>query len=173
VNLFKHAAHANEVVIEDFFGRIKQLKYAFVAHGVIDVRAFFARDDDISVAQYGKLLRGVSLLDLKTLADLVDGQLAVSQGIKDRDSQGVSQSPEEVCFKFTELLSHSTPVLRNCMTLLTTRNMHICTFLHILMFLLMSSQQMLDLSTAIAAPRDSKTTDAVASIGYVKWIVGD
>jgi hypothetical protein len=28
------------------------------------------------------LLRGVSLLDLKTLADLVDGQLAVAQGLK-------------------------------------------------------------------------------------------
>ena len=109
VNLFKHAAHADEVVIEDFFGRIKQLKYAFVAHGVIDVRAFFTSDDDISVAQYSKLLRGVSLLDLKTLADLVDGQLAVSQGIKDRYSQGVSQSFEKVCLEFTELLSHSTP----------------------------------------------------------------
>jgi hypothetical protein len=74
------------MVIEDFFGRIKQLKYAFVAHGVIDVRAFFTSDDDISVPQYSKLLRGVSLLDLKTLADFVDGQLAVSQGIKDRYS---------------------------------------------------------------------------------------
>ena len=109
VNLLKHAAHTDEVVIEDFFGRIKQLKYAFVAHGVIDVRALFARDDDISVAQYSKLLRGVSLLDIKTLADFVDGQLAVSQGIKDRYSQGVSQSLEEVCLEFTELLSHSTP----------------------------------------------------------------
>jgi len=57
VNLFKHAAHPDEVVIEDFFGRIKQLKYAVVAHGVI-----------------------------KTLADLVEGQLAVSQSIKDRYS---------------------------------------------------------------------------------------
>src|SRR5215213_3635680 len=82
VNLFKHAAHADEVVIEDFFGRIKQLKYAFVAHGVIDVRTVFTSDDDISVAQYSKLLRGVSLLDIKTLADLVDGQFAVSQGIE-------------------------------------------------------------------------------------------
>jgi len=109
VNLFKHAAHADEVVIEDFFGRIKQLKYAFVAHGVIDVCAFFTSDDDISVAQYSKLLRGVSLLDIKALADFVDGQLAVSQGIKDRYSQGVSQSFEKVCLEFTELLSHSTP----------------------------------------------------------------
>src|SRR4026209_1467245 len=73
VNFFKHAAYADQVVIEDFFGRIKQLKYAFVAHGVIDVCAFFTSDDDISVAQYSKLLRGVSLLNLKTLADLVDG----------------------------------------------------------------------------------------------------
>src|SRR5215213_3174651 len=106
VNLFKHAAHADEVVIEDFFGRIKQLKYAFVARGVIDVRTFFTSDDDISVAQYSKLLRGVSLLDIKTLADFVDGQLTVSQSIKDRYSQGVSQSFEKLCFKFTELLSH-------------------------------------------------------------------
>src|SRR5215208_7435296 len=82
VNLFKHATHADEVVIEDFFGRIEQLKYAFVAHGVIDVCAFFTSDHDISVAQYSKLLRGVSLLDLKTLADFVHGQLAVSQRIK-------------------------------------------------------------------------------------------
>src|SRR3954451_19349110 len=110
VNLFKHAAHANEVVIEDFFGRIKQLKYAFVAHGVIDVCTFFTSDDDISVAQYSKLLRCVSLLDLKTLADLVDGQLAVSQGIKNRYSQGVSQGFEKLCLEFTELLSHSTPL---------------------------------------------------------------
>src|SRR5215208_4702232 len=109
VNLFKHAAHADEVVIEDFFGRVKQFEYAFVAHGVIDVRAFFTSDDDISVAQYSKLLRGVSLLDLKTLADLVDGQLTIAQGIKDRNSQGVSQSFEKVCLEFTELLSHSTP----------------------------------------------------------------
>src|SRR6185369_3377310 len=109
VNLFKHAAHADEVVIEDFFGRIKQLKYAFVAHGVIDVRAFFTSDDDISVAQYGKLLRRVSLLNIKTFADFVDGQLALSQGIKNRYPQGVSQSFEKVCFKFTELLSHSMP----------------------------------------------------------------
>src|SRR5829696_3569104 len=109
VNLFQHAAHANEVVIEDFFSRIKQFEYAFVAHGVIDVRAFFTGDDDISVAQYSKLLRGVSLLDIKTLADFVDGQLTVSQGIKNGDSQGVSQSLEEVCLEFTELLSHSTP----------------------------------------------------------------
>src|ERR1044072_9269138 len=87
VNLFKHAAHADEVVIENFFRCIKQLKYAFVAHGVIDVRAFFTSDDDISVAQYSKLLRGVSLLDIKTLADFVDCQLAVSQGIKDGYSQ--------------------------------------------------------------------------------------
>ena len=107
MNLFKHAAHADEVVIEDLFGRIEQFEYAFVGHGVIDVRAFFTSDDDISVAQYGKLLRGVSLLDLKTLADFVDGQLTVSQGIKDRDSQGVSQSFEKVCLEFTELLSHS------------------------------------------------------------------
>src|SRR5215216_2715550 len=118
VNLLKHAAHADEVVIEDFFGRIKQLKYAFVAHGVIDVRAFFTSDDDISVAQYSKLLRRVCLLDIKTLADFVDGQLTVSQGIKDRYSQGVSQSFEKVCFKFTELLSHSTPCFSNRMTLL-------------------------------------------------------
>src|SRR6185436_7311241 len=109
VNLFKHAAHADEVVIEDFFGRIKQLKYAFVAHGVIDIRTFFTSDDDISVAQYSKLLRGVSLLDIKTLADLIDGQLAVSQRIKNRYSQGVSQSFEKVCLEFTELLSHSAP----------------------------------------------------------------
>src|SRR5215216_4988877 len=109
LNLFKHAAHADEVVIEYLFGRIKQLKYAFVAHGVIDVCAFSTSDDDISVAQYGKLLRGVSLLDIETLADFVDGQLAVSQGIKDRDSQGVGQGFEKVCLEFTELLSHSTP----------------------------------------------------------------
>lgn len=109
VNLFKHAAYADEVVIEDFFSRIKQLKYAFVAHGVIDICSLFTSDDDISVAQYSKLLRRVSLLNLKTLADLVDRQLAVSQGIKDRDSQGVSQSFEKVCLEFTELLSHSTP----------------------------------------------------------------
>src|SRR5678816_4940605 len=88
VNLFKHAAHADEVVIEDFLGRIKQLKYAFVAHGVIDVRAFFTSDDDISVAQYGKLLRRVSRLNIKTFADFVDGQLALSQGIKNRYPQG-------------------------------------------------------------------------------------
>jgi hypothetical protein len=131
VNLFKHAAHADEVVIEDFFGRIKQLKNAFVAHGVIDVRAFFTSDDDISVAQYGQLLRGVSLLDIKTLADLVDGQLAVSQGIKDRDSQGVSQSFEKVCLEFTELLSHSTPVLPNRMLYYRLRYAH----LHILAYL--------------------------------------
>jgi hypothetical protein len=56
VNLFKHAAHADEVVIEDFFGRIKQLEYAFVAHGVIDVCALFASDNDISVAKHGELL---------------------------------------------------------------------------------------------------------------------
>src|SRR5215216_2004611 len=141
VNLFKHAAHANEVVIEDFFGRIKQLKYAFVAHGVIDVRAFFTSDDDISVAQYSKLLRGISLLDIKTLADFVDGQLAVSQGIKDRYSQGVSQSLEEVCLEFTELLSHSTPCSSQSYDSIKHSAMHICTFLHILMFLLPSSQQ--------------------------------
>jgi hypothetical protein len=152
VNLFKHAAHADEVVIEDFFGRIKQLEYAFVAHGVINVCAFFTSDHDISVAQYGKLLRGVSLLDLKTLADLVDGQLAVAQGIKDRYSQGVSQSFEKVCLEFTELLSHSTPVLPNRVTLLNGSDVQSCTFLHILMFLLASSQQMLDLSSAIASP---------------------
>jgi len=34
------------------------------------------------------------------------------------------------------------------MTLLNDSDMHICTFLHILMFLLPSSQQMLDLSSA-------------------------
>jgi hypothetical protein len=152
VNLLKHAAHADEMVIEDFFGRIKQLKYAFVVNGVIDVCTFFTRDDDISVAQYSKLLRGVSLLDLKTLADLVDGQLAVSQGIKDRNSQGVSQSFEKVCLEFTELLSHQRPILPNRMTLLNGSDMHICTFLHILMFLLASSQQMLDLRAAIASP---------------------
>ena len=134
MNLFKHAAHADEVVIEDLFGRIKQLEYAFVAHGVIDVRAFFTSDDDISVAQYSKLLRGVSLLDLKTLADLVDGQLAVSQGIKDRYSQGVSQSLEKVCFKFTELLSHSTPRSSNRMTLLRRlehAHLHIPAYLNV------------------------------------------
>jgi len=38
------------------------------------------------------------------------------------------------------------------MTLLNDSDMHICTFLHILMFLLASSQQMLDLSSAIASP---------------------
>src|SRR5215216_464252 len=86
VNLFEHAAHADEVMIEYFFCRIKQLKYAFVAHGVIDVRTVFTSDDDISVAQYSKLLRGVSLLDIETLADLVDGQLTFSQGVKDRYS---------------------------------------------------------------------------------------
>jgi len=31
-------------------------------------------------------------------------------------------------------------------------DMHICTFLHILMFLLASSQQVLEVSTAIASP---------------------
>src|SRR5215216_875774 len=148
LNLFKHAAHANEVVIEDFFGRIKQLKYAFVAHGVIDVRAFFTSDDDISVAQYGKLLRGVSLLDIKTLADFVDGQLAVSQGIKNRYSQGVSQSLEEVCLEFTELLSHSTPCSQSYDSIKTLG----CAYLHILAYLnvpITERQQTLDLSIAI------------------------
>jgi hypothetical protein len=56
LNLLKHAAHADEVVVEDLLGSVKQLEYAFVAYGVIDVRSFFARDNDISVAQYGKLL---------------------------------------------------------------------------------------------------------------------
>ena len=56
MNLLKHAAHSDQVVVEDLFGSIKQLEYAFVAHRVIDVRAIFARDDNISIAQYGKLL---------------------------------------------------------------------------------------------------------------------
>jgi len=42
------------------------------------------------------------------------------------------------------------PVLPNRMTLVS--DMHICTFLHILMFLLASSQQVLEVSTAIASP---------------------
>src|SRR5215213_844001 len=63
----------------------------------------------------------------------------------------MSQSFEKVCLEFTELLSHSTPCSSNRMTLLNDSDMHICTFLHILMFLLSSSQQMLDLSTAIAS----------------------
>ena len=50
VNLFKHAAHADEVVIEDFFGRIKQLENALVAYGVVDICTLFARGDDIPVA---------------------------------------------------------------------------------------------------------------------------
>jgi hypothetical protein len=45
------------------------------------------------------------------------------------------------------------------------------------MFLLSSSQQMLGLagmSTAIASPAGlPKQRDAAASIGYMKWIVGD
>jgi hypothetical protein len=86
VNLFKHAAHADEVVVEDFFGRIKQLEYAFVAHGVKDVGALLARDNDISIAQHRELLRGVSMLNIKTLADLIDGQFALSQSIKNRYS---------------------------------------------------------------------------------------
>src|SRR5882724_12607011 len=50
VNLFKHAADADQVVVEDLFRRIKQLEYSFVADGVIDVRSLFARDDNIPVA---------------------------------------------------------------------------------------------------------------------------
>jgi hypothetical protein len=64
----------------------------------------------------------------------------------------VSQSFEKVCLEFTELLSHSTPVLPNRVTLLNGSDVQSCTFLHILMFLLASSQQMLDLSSAIASP---------------------
>jgi hypothetical protein len=64
----------------------------------------------------------------------------------------VSQSFEKVCLEFTELLSHSTPVLPNRVTLLNGSDVQSCTFLHILMFLLASSQRMLDLSSAIASP---------------------
>ena len=50
MNLFKHAADANQVVVEDLLGRIKQLEYGFVIHGVVNIRSLFARDDDIPVA---------------------------------------------------------------------------------------------------------------------------
>src|SRR6185369_7254976 len=73
-------------------------------------------------------------LDLKTLADFVDGQFAVSQGVKDRYSQGVSQSFEKVCLEFTKLLSHSSPCSSQSYDSINGSDMHICTFLHILMF---------------------------------------
>jgi hypothetical protein len=41
------------------------------------------------------------------------------------------------------------------------------------MFLLPSSHQKLDLPTAIITGGLPKQRDAAASIGYVKWIVGD
>src|SRR5688500_20016707 len=94
----------------------------------MDVRAFFTGDDDISVAQYSKLLRGFSLLELKTFTNLVDVQLAVSQGIKDGDSQRVSQRFEKICFKFTELLSHSTPLFFPIVVILETTQT--CTSAH-------------------------------------------
>jgi len=60
------------------------------------------------------------------------------------------------------------------MTLLNGSDMHICTFLHILMFLLASSQQMLEPEHSNRIARGlPKQLDAAASIGYVKWIVED
>lgn len=50
MNLLKHARHADQVVVEDFFGCIKQLENALVAYGVVDICALFARGDDIPVA---------------------------------------------------------------------------------------------------------------------------
>src|SRR6185503_13402903 len=41
------------------------------------------------------------------MTDLVDGQLALPQGIKNRDSQRVSQCFEKVRFEVAQLLSHS------------------------------------------------------------------
>lgn len=91
---------------EDLLGSIEQLEYAFIAYRVVNVSALFASHHDISVTQHRELLRSISRLDRETLTDLVDCQLALTQRIEDRDSQGMGQRPEEFRFEITELLSH-------------------------------------------------------------------
>jgi hypothetical protein len=106
VYFFEHAAHPDQVMIKYFLGGIQQFEYAFVTYGVEDVRALLARDNDIPVAQYGKLLRSVGLLDIETLADLIDGQLTFTQRVENGDPQWVSQCLEEFRLEVAKLMSH-------------------------------------------------------------------
>ena len=106
MNLLQHASDAYQVMAEDFLGGIEQFEYALVAYGVVDVGALFARHDDIPATQHRELLRSISRLDGETLADLVDRQFALTQGVENGDSQGVRQCLEEFRLEVAELLSH-------------------------------------------------------------------
>jgi hypothetical protein len=111
MDFLEHASDAHQMVAEDLFGNVEQLEDALIAHRVVDIRAILASLHNIPVAKYGKLLRSVSVLNVKTLADLVDSQLTLPQCIEDRDSQGVGQGLEKFRFEIAELPSH--PDLRS------------------------------------------------------------
>lgn len=106
MDFFEHASDTHQMVAEDLFGNVEQLEDALIAHRVVDIRAILASHHNIPVAEYGKLLRGISVLNVKTLADLIDSQLTLTQCIEDRDSQGVGQGLEEFRFEIAELPSH-------------------------------------------------------------------
>jgi hypothetical protein len=106
MNFLQHASDTYQVMAEDFLGGVEQLEHAFIAYGVVNIGALFARHDDIPVTQHGELLGSIGRLDGETLADLVDCQLPFTQCVKDQDSQGVGQCLEEFRFEIAELLSH-------------------------------------------------------------------
>jgi hypothetical protein len=106
MDLFQHASDANQVMAEDLSGGVEQFEDGFIVYRVVDVGALFTRDNNIPVTQHRELLRSVSRLDSETLADLINSQLALTQCVEDRDSQGMGQCLEEFRFEIAELLSH-------------------------------------------------------------------
>ena len=74
-------------------------------------------------------------------ADLVYSQLAVAQGVEDRNSQGMSQRFKKFGFEVAKLLSHSLPsssILR--LRSLRLADLHICNFLQLIVRLLRFGQ---------------------------------
>jgi hypothetical protein len=100
--------NSGEMIVEDFARHVEELKDGPVGYRIVDVRPFFARDDDVLVAQNRELLRGVRRLDGEFLTDLIDRQFPFPQGVEDRNPQRVRQRLEEFRFEVAQLLPHRT-----------------------------------------------------------------
>ena len=96
----------DKLTVENFPRDIHQLKDHGVADGIVDRRAFFARINQIAIAQACELLRDGGLIGLQQCLQFIHAALAVTQMIEDCQPCWMGECFEKVSFESVDRLIH-------------------------------------------------------------------
>lgn len=85
---------------------IKNLDDKRVPHGIEDLIARFAVDQDILRTEHGEMLRSIRLLDPEPFDQRPSRQLAVSQLLHNCDPRRVGEGLKKLSFELTKRILH-------------------------------------------------------------------